>query len=137
MNIIQLNFQTINTALGFDDSLLHKHVQVDKLAYNDVGTLFFISSYDMTYGDAEAYVVCDKKGNVSYFDLAHQTVCYNNQVREDWCPCTAMPSELRESLLNLFDEYCFECALDPERSHLLADGIVPFLKQLKELLEWR
>lgn len=140
MNIHQRNFLTVNTMLKYDgdipmyyhEGLVAKGVQIDKLASNDNADLFYIASYEEQYGDVEAYVVCDNRGNVSYHDVKHEVICYMNEVREDWIPCTQMPSLIADEFENLFNKYYFEGGERDRAENRTQDGIEPFLELLKK-----
>lgn len=149
MNIHQLNFQTVNKALGFDDSELHKVVQCDHMGSTSNTSLFYISSYNDKYGDVDAYVICDDKGVVSYYDMSNKVVCYKGKVREDWLPCTCIPSEFLDELEQIINDYYFESGGVSSFSRggnrigdkiLTEDditaGIEPFLKLLEKMYNY-
>lgn len=112
-NIDEKNLKAIEQVLKFDGDIpLHtdrrkdgeeqSSNQADKLATEDGMSMFYVSLNE-PHGDCEAYVVVDKKGEVSYYDFTHHTAVLKGKFIPD-----SHGSKWEEAVNEVVDEYAIE-----------------------------
>jgi hypothetical protein len=122
------NQNAIETVLKFDGDIpLHtdrkkadvpmSHNQADEIIEEDGSTLFYVS-IDPPHGDCEAYVVVDKRGQVSYYNLTsgYQDAVVNGKQRGR---ATYLESDI--------DDWVQEFKIEGGRNHAKKGAISAYL----------